>query len=156
MAGATKTAKAKKAAKAAKAVKGAKAAKGPAARKAAAKPQARKLALGKVARVILYASDFERTVAFYTKTLGLPLNYKEDGWASLGTEGTEVNIHAGHEGHVCVGDTHLAFRVDDLDGAYAALKERGVAVSDIFSPCAGKRCASFKDPDGNCLGIEGE
>ncbi len=127
---------------------------------ATARPKARKaapaLALGKVERVILYVSDFERAVKFYTEKLGLALKVKHEGWAELATSGTEIDLHHGRKNKVQECEPCLGFRVDDFDRSYAALKARGVKVGKIFSPCGGLRCACFTDPDGNNLGIEGK
>ncbi len=144
---------------AAKATK-AKAAKARGTKAKAAKAAPKRLALGKVQRVILYVNDFDRAVKFYTETLGIPLQYQDEGWAALATQGTEIDLHAGGCGDEATaaepGSTHVAFAVADLDATYAALKARGVKLSEIFSPCGGTRCASFEDLDGNCLGIEGK
>jgi predicted enzyme related to lactoylglutathione lyase len=117
---------------------------------------AAELRLGRVERVILYVSDFERAVRFYTETLGLALNYKEEGWASFKTEGTEIDLHGGRKEKAEPHAPNIGFRVERLDAATAALKARGVKVGKIFSPCGGLRCANFADPDGNVLGIEGK
>lgn len=119
---------------------------------AAAKP-----GLRAVQRVILYVSDFDRAVKFYTETLGVPLKGGHDGWAELGTEGIEIDLHSGR-GKQAAGedDPLIYFRVDDLDATYAALRSRGVKLGEIQSPCGGVRCACFRDPDGNALGIEGK
>jgi catechol 2,3-dioxygenase-like lactoylglutathione lyase family enzyme len=114
------------------------------------------LKLGKVERVILYVADFDRAVKFYTETLGLSLLHKDEGWAALGTQGTEIDLHHGRRPKPQENDANIGFRVEDFDSAYAALKDRGVKVGKVFSPCGGLRCAGFTDPDGNKLGIEGK
>jgi catechol 2,3-dioxygenase-like lactoylglutathione lyase family enzyme len=124
--------------------------------KAKKSPAPAELKLGRVERVILYVADFERSVAFYTQTLGLPLRHKSEGWAELATEGAEIDLHHGRESKPGESDPSLSFKVENFDSAYAALKSRGVKVGKIFSPCGGLRCACFKDPDGHNLSIEGK
>ena len=120
------------------------------------KPVSSKVKLGKVARVILYVSDFDRAVKFYTETLGIKKVYAEQGWCSLATEGTEIDLHHGRKASAGECEVNIGFQVKDLDATYAALLDAGVKVSKIFSPCGGLRCVSFRDPDGNSLGIEGK
>ncbi len=129
---------------------------------ATAKPKARKsaaapaLSLGKVERVILYVSNFDRAVKFYTEKLGFTLKSKSEGWAELATAGTEIDLHHGRETKPQEGEPSLGFAVADFDAAYTALKARGVKVGKIFSPCSELRCACFTDSEGNNLGIEGK
>ncbi len=129
---------------------------------ATAKPKAKKtaatpaLSLGKVERVILYVSNFDRAVKFYTEKLGFTLKSKSEGWAEIATAGTEIDLHHGRTTKPQEGEPSLGFAVADFDAAYAALKARGVKVGKIFSPCSTLRCACFTDSEGNNLGIEGK
>ena len=113
------------------------------------------LALGKVQRVILHVSNFDRAVKFYTETLGLKLQSKSEGWAELATGGTEIDLHEGRKSKPSGDDPSLCFSSDNFDATYSALKSRGVNIGAVFKPCGDLRCASFTDPDGNRLGIEG-
>lgn len=139
---------------AANAKKAPKAKKAPIAKKA---PKA-KGAITSAARMILYVSDFDRSLAFYTKTLGLELSYPaEGGWAEFKTGGAAICIHAGREGEVTTkGITSVGFAVDDFDAAFANLKSKGVILGKPFEPCGDLRVSSFCDPDGNELSIEGK
>lgn len=124
--------------------------------KAISKPSI-KGAITTTARVILYVSDFDRALAFYTKTLGFELSYPtEGGWAEFKTGQASICIHAGREGTVTTkGISSVGFAVDDFDKTYANLKTRGVVLGDVFKPCGDLRVSSFCDPDGNELSIEG-
>lgn len=115
----------------------------------------RAVSMRSVARAIIFVRDFDRAVKFYTETLGIPLQYAEDGWAALDTMGIEVNLHAGRETKARSDETLVCFRVDDLDGVHSALKAKGVKMGEIHSPCGGLRCTGFPDPDGNRIGLEG-
>lgn len=152
----TRTKKNKKSAAAAKKApkvkKAAKARKAPIAKKAPAG------AIRTAARMILYVSDFDRALAFYSKTLGLELAYPgEGGWAEFKTGQAAICIHAGREGQLTTkGIASVGFAVDDFDAAFKSLKARGVVLGEPFMPCGDLRVSSFCDPDGNELSIEGK
>jgi predicted enzyme related to lactoylglutathione lyase len=128
------------------------------AKKPAKKPAAPKDALLKNARVILYVTDFDKALAFYTGTLGLKTAYPaEHGWAEFVTGDSAVCIHAGREFQgTTKGVTSVSFSVGSFDAAYTRLKTQGLVLSEPFSPCGGLRVANFSDPDGNELSIEGK
>lgn len=125
---------------------------------AAASPKKDRGAIGKLARVILYVTDFDRALRFYAETLGLKLAYPADGgWAELDLGNTALCLHAGREGAMPTkGVTSVSLWVDDFDAAAARLKERGVVLSAPFDPCGGLRVSTFSDPDGNELSLEGK
>jgi predicted enzyme related to lactoylglutathione lyase len=120
--------------------------------------KAPKGAITGAARMILYVSDFDRALSFYTETLGLELAYPAGGgWGELKTGQASICIHSGREGTLTTkGITSVGFAVDDFDAAFAKLKERGVVLSKPFAPCGDLRVSSFCDPDGNELSIEGK
>ncbi len=109
-------------------------------------------------RVILYADEFEESVAFYEGALGLPLAYPAaHGWAEF-TTGTScaLCVHAGRLSEI---STHkiatFGWAVEDLDKAVAALRARGVEVEDPHAVTEGLRAATFHDPSDNALFFEG-
>jgi catechol 2,3-dioxygenase-like lactoylglutathione lyase family enzyme len=119
-------------------------------------PKSSAVRISAVERIILYVRDTERSARWYSDILGLAARYKEPGWVELETKGVSICLHSGREGGRIKDRTSVAFKVDDFDAALRALKLREVpALSEPFSPCAGVRCLSFEDPDGNALGIEG-
>ncbi len=57
-------------------------------------------------------------------------------------------------GRFAPGLRHLAFRVDDFDAAYNALKEAGVTfLGEVVNALGGGKLISFRDPEGNELQI---
>ena len=113
--------------------------------------------LDTIERVILYVQDTERSARFYHETLGVPVRNKDKGWVELETKGTTLCLHSGRRTKGGEPQAHVAFQVKDFDGTYRALQIREVdGLSEPHSPCGGVRCASFRDPDGNVLGIEGK
>ena len=121
--------------------------------------KAKKAAIGirAVARTILYVKDWAENVRFYKETLGLKPAYPiVDGWAEFSVGGNALCLHGGRTSKAkATGVCCVSFHVKDLDGAIEGLGAAGVKVSKPFSPCEGLRCASFEDPSGNQLSLEG-
>ncbi|MCO5168967.1 MAG: VOC family protein [Planctomycetes bacterium] len=115
-------------------------------------------AIKRAARVILYVTDFDRAVEFYTRTLGLTLAYPAGGgWAEFRTGDAALCLHAGRDAAMPTkGIASVGLAVDDFDAALARLTAAGVTMSAPFDPCGGLRVSSFSDPDGNELSIEGK
>jgi lactoylglutathione lyase len=112
--------------------------------------------LSVVERVILYVRDTERSARWYAQVLGLPLRGKEPGWVEFETKGVALCLHGGRQGGRRPELNAVSFKVDDFDAAYRALQIQEVEdLTEPFSPAPGYRCASFLDPDGNVIGIEG-
>ena len=119
-------------------------------------PKSSAVRLSAVERIILYVRDTERSARWYSDILGLAARHKSPGWVELETKGVSICLHSGREGGRIKDRTSVAFKVEDFDATWRSLKLREVpALGEPFSPCAGIRCLSFEDPDGNALGIEG-
>lgn len=107
----------------------------------------------------IYVSDMNRSVTFYTETLGLKLRYQAGPeWAEieaggglvLGLHGVGHGAQAGKQGSITIG-----FELDEpLDAAYATLKERGVQFHGPVQDTGHIRLATFGDPDGNPLYLQ--
>jgi len=107
-------------------------------------------------RIILYVRDTERSARWYTETLGIPVRFKDHGWVELETGGVTLCLHGGRKRPAVEDQPSIGFKVKDFDAAHKALQLREVpGLGEPFSPCEGVRCLSFRDPDGNELGIEG-
>ena len=106
----------------------------------------------RLAYVNVTVSDFDRAVAFFRDTIGLPLNFAdaEFGYASFATRGAAFARGAGPGGRAGRRHTGVGFAVDDLDAAHAALAEKGVSFPrpPTQEPWGGYM-AVFADPDGN-------
>lgn len=119
------------------------------------------LQLKKIHHIAVICSDYVVSKAFYTQTLGLTLvqeiyraerkSYKAD----LALNGKYVlelfsfpDVPARLSFPEAAGLRHLAFAVEDLDVAHAALTASGVAVQEIrVDEHTGKRFCFFSDPD---------
>jgi lactoylglutathione lyase len=116
--------------------------------------------------VVLFVEDLERTLAFYTDKVWLPVRFRAEGYVELAVEGSKLallarsrvselagNANAGrpasgsHEGSVTL-------VVEDVDRVHRDLSSRGVAF--LGSPkdrSWGQRTAYFQDPDGHLIEI---
>lgn len=114
--------------------------------------------------VVLFAEDFERSLAFYAEKVGLPVRLRADGYAEFAVEGAKFALlsrsrvpelagqaHAGrpamgsHEGSVTI-------LVEDVDRVHRELSGRGVMF--LHAPqdrSWGQRTAYFQDPDGHLV-----
>lgn len=109
----------------------------------------------------IIVSDYQRSRAFYTETLGFPIlreNFREDrgDWKldlQFGDGELEIFAIPGAPPRPSYpeaqGLRHLAFRVDDVEAAVRKLEARGVPCEPIRrDPYTGGRMTFFRDPDG--------
>ena len=118
--------------------------------------------LNAIHHIAVISSDYERAVDFYVRRLGFEIlrenarpergDIKLD--LRLGTD-TEIELFIVPSAPARVtrpealGLRHLAFRVEDLEGAVQWLKERGVECEPIRDDVyTHRRCTFFFDPDG--------
>jgi catechol 2,3-dioxygenase-like lactoylglutathione lyase family enzyme len=122
----------------------------------------------RIQHVGLVVADLGRSRRFYADALGLeevprPPNFTFDGaWFRFG----DTEIHLLSDAHATGGagqpdpgagaergmTHHLAFEVDDLDGACARLAEHGVGLEGGPMPRGdGYEQVFFRDPDGHVL-----
>lgn len=120
------------------------------------------LKLNKVHHIAIIVSNYELSKIFYTDILGLKVvaetyreqrdSYKLD--LALGDDYIiELFSFPSSPARIsepeAVGLRHLAFEVDDIEGAVKDLQMRGVEVEDIRTDeITEKRFVFFSDPDG--------
>ena len=111
--------------------------------------------------VAIIASDYDRSKAFYTQTLGLTIIrevYREE------RESYKLDLEAGNaqielfsfldpparvNGPEAVGLRHLCFEVDDVVEVKGQLEGKGIEVEEVRTdPYTGRLFTFFKDPDG--------
>ncbi len=117
-------------------------------------------------KVILFAKDMVRMAAFYGEALGLDLTggSPAEGLIRFDAGGCALALHAIPEaiaGGIEVGDPpaartdtpiKLAFQVDDVGAARAALIERGAVMGDLRR-FGGLVLCDGLDPEGNVFQI---
>lgn len=116
------------------------------------------LPLTRIGVVMLGVKDLGRAVAFYRDTLGLPLQHENPEFAFLQAGGVTLALSRplARNSRDLVGATEVVFSVDDVRGAYDALRARGVAFLHEPRNVTGDLwAANFADPDGHRLSLFG-
>ncbi len=111
------------------------------------------LADAKLETVFLWTRDFRAMRSFYHDVLGLAITYENPHFANLHGSGASIALHAEREAHSSSDNWHIEFLVDDLDGVVAELLRRGVVTDPIREESFG-RITTFRDPEGNEIGLE--
>lgn len=114
--------------------------------------------------IVLVVADLDRSLSFYTETLGLPLGHRSGPYAQLDTGRTRLSLFE----RPAMADTlglenldepdpgapgfELGFKVDDVDQAWKELTSHGVV--QVVPPTDrpwGQRTAYLRDPDGHLI-----
>ncbi|MDE6823770.1 MAG: VOC family protein [Duncaniella sp.] len=118
--------------------------------------------LNKVHHIAIIASDYARSLDFYTRVLGLTViaeNYRserESYKTDLALDGDYIielfsfpNPPARVSRPEAAGLRHLAFEVDNIDTAIRELDAKGIDHESVRTDgYTGKRFVFFQDPDG--------
>ena len=101
--------------------------------------------------IFYYVTDLDRSVDFYSETLGFPL-VSRDFVARFDIDGVLFELVPAHHGQTVngMGNARLCLQVKDIQETVADLKLRGVSVTEVKSEPGGL-LAFFNDPDGNEL-----
>lgn len=102
----------------------------------------------------IMVSDFERSLRFYTDTLGLPLKFRAGNeWAEVTAPDVSIGLHpaGGHAPTGAGGGMSLGLQVDDIEVAIDALKAKGVEFPSGYRTNDQLKMADFADPDGTQL-----
>ena len=113
--------------------------------------------LSAFSHVMLYVNDVDRAAKWYEKHLGFkPRQMYAPHYGILFHDGIKfrldlhpANTDSGNIGH----GPQVYFTCDDLDATVASLRSAGVSVEDPRSEGGSARFTSFKDGDGNVLGL---
>lgn len=106
--------------------------------------------------VTLHVEDFDKSLAFYTGLLGLPVSSKIErpgmAMAMLGPDDmpkVEIIHHEGESHAVKGGGISVGFRVDSLDDTMEYLKDHDIPIlRGPISPGPNARFLYIIDPDG--------
>ena len=107
--------------------------------------------LKRIDTVFLPVTNLERSIAWYTETLGLTLRWQVQGYAAFHVAQTALTLV---QADAAVPAKHEPFNfyVDDIKGVHAHLAGLGVAVSELRDH-GNLLEFTLTDPDGNRLGI---
>ncbi|AME07102.1 VOC family protein [Bacillus siamensis] len=117
--------------------------------------------LKSIHHIAIICSDYEKSKAFYTETLGFGIikeTYRKERGSyklDLALDGTYVielfsfpDPPERPTRPEAAGLRHLAFTVNDLEAAVRELKEKGIDTEPVRTdPLTGKRFTFFFDPD---------
>ncbi len=109
-----------------------------------------RMRIGPLDTAFFWVSDLERSVAWYRRVLGVEPGSRYGGWQVLTSDGPTFALHQGRGDHPSV-NAVLAFSVEDLDAAIAALSGNGVTPLDQVTDTGVARFVTIEDPDGNHL-----
>jgi lactoylglutathione lyase len=113
--------------------------------------------------IVLIVEDLERSLAFYTQTLGIPLKHRAEAFAQLETGATRLALFTRQAMAETLGmglekpaenapGFELGFKVDNIDEAYRELRAAGAP--EVIAPTDrpwGQRTAYVRDPDGHLI-----
>lgn len=106
----------------------------------------------KVGNVILAVKDLNKSLEFYNKIIGLPIQNKRTTWIDLGSQGTVLSLHPISQITARVNTSidngiAIGFIVGDLKSVIAELKNKHIRIfRDIIDKNSGKN-ALILDPD---------
>ena len=107
---------------------------------------------------MLYAKDLQRAVNFYNEKLGFSVAFHiPNSFASLyhNEMKCRIDLHPSEADCKDVGfGAIIYFSTNDIIRDLAALKTKGISVTEPRREGSSPRFASFKDSEGNVLGLE--
>ncbi len=108
--------------------------------------------IGAIHHIAIKASNLAQAKIFYTETLGFPVVGSIPGSNTVFIKigGTTIELMEGKPNSAETGGAgivHLAFEVDDVDAAYAALVAKGVRFHVAPKSVGDIRLAFFRGPD---------
>lgn len=110
----------------------------------------------RIDHVVIFVTDMDEAIAFYTEKLGFDLVHKSPEYTSLDTGGeTGIGLHiAENVGGIDSGmhTTQVSFLVDDIEQTLKTLRNKDVRITrEIDEIAPGRFVFNFTDPDGNQL-----
>lgn len=110
----------------------------------------------KVGAVILLVSNMEKSIKFYSETLGLPIKTRSKDWTEFFNNGTVLALHpAPKKGSALKtgSGTLVGFEVTDLDSTVKRLKDMRVKFFKKPKEEPFGKHAIVQDPDGHLISI---
>lgn len=114
--------------------------------------------LGGVGFVMIGVTEMDRSVAFYRDRLGLELSVVEPNLAFAKAGAVTLGLSKGLAAiaNPVAGAVEIVFNVPDVEAAYSALQQRGVAFAREPRQLTPREWGTnFTDPDGHHLSIFG-
>lgn len=100
--------------------------------------------------VTIIVADMERSIDFYTKSLGFPLRARYGNeFAIVDTPGVVIALHPAPNGKPArEGSLSIGLGVDSVESSMKRLAQRGIAFAGDIVMDPPMRFAFFRDPDG--------
>jgi catechol 2,3-dioxygenase-like lactoylglutathione lyase family enzyme len=118
--------------------------------------------LGPIGQIAVPVQDLDEAIAFYRDTLCLPFLFRAPpGLAFFDCAGVRLLLSVPETAEIARHSSLIYFKVDDIQAAYQALRERGAPFDDAPHIVARMETydlwmAFLRDPAGNLLGIMSE
>src|SRR5258705_7784712 len=115
------------------------------------------LATAKIAQLLIPVEDFDKSIAFYRDTLGIPFLFAAPPqMAFFNCGGIRLLVGVMTEGQKAQRGAMIYFQVDDILAVHVSLKEKRVSFGAEphvvhRTPRSELWLAEFTDPDGNQL-----
>jgi predicted enzyme related to lactoylglutathione lyase len=111
--------------------------------------------LKKLAYIWYQTTDMDRTVEFYQEVLGFKLLFKREDWSEFDVDGQRLafcKVDSLPE-NKAVFVPGVSFLAQPIEQVIADLSEKGVHFTEELEVYPYGKLASFRDPDGNILGL---
>jgi len=107
--------------------------------------------------VLVWVSDMNRAVSFYTEILELPLLFKSSHFSKIGGEKFWISLHIDSKSLIerkAEKGSIINFKPDNMEEAYKILKEKSVEFyHELHEEVPGIWIAEFFDSEGNRLAL---
>lgn len=127
-------------------------------------PAPSRIKLWKVSHVVLRVADLERSLVFYSDTLGMVMRSRLPGAAHMDGGGVTLTLLQPPPGAASAvalgGASEIVFETHDVRAAHAWLRSRGAPFTGGLRAVVTDKgrdllAGSFRDPDGHMLCITG-
>ncbi|MGH3649363.1 MAG: VOC family protein [Acidimicrobiia bacterium] len=114
----------------------------------------------RIGQIILRVADLDRSVAFWTDTVGFEMSMRAGTFAFLDGGGTQLTLNQVERRSTDESLTEIVLEFDDIRSAFSELSNRGVPFEVSLRPVTsdGERellAAHFRDPDGHLASAVG-
>ena len=108
----------------------------------------------KLAYVIKFVTDMDKSIKFYRDILGLPLKLQSPKWTEFKTGKTILALHLTTSKKIA-GTVQLGFNTDKIDAFYKELKSKKVKFTRPPVALRGIKLAEFLDNSGTACTLSG-
>lgn len=113
--------------------------------------------IAKIDHVVIFVTNMDKAIDFYTIKLGLQLKSKSEHWSQVGGDenGVFLGLHLTKKrDRDLIDTTDVVFRVKDINVARKELEDKGIEFYDAIKEVGPNLWfTSFYDPDGNNFSI---